>query len=69
MFKPKTYLDLVMAMKTRAIVTIDTVVGIVNGIAAEDGSGHNWLVTIQPTGDTDSKARRLEGQITVFFRE
>jgi hypothetical protein len=59
-FKPRTFLELCMAMKTRAMVNIDGHIGIINGIAVEDGSGFAWIVTILGKGPLVE---------SVFFRE
>jgi hypothetical protein len=48
MLKPTTYLELVFAMQNGATVVIDGTIGVINGIAREDGSGRNWNVTLQP---------------------
>lgn len=65
-FKPKTYLELCMAMKTRATVEISGKKGVINGITAEDGSGFSWNVTIQPN---ETMTDGLAEPYTVFFRE
>jgi hypothetical protein len=48
-FNVKTIEEAIMAMRTRAIVCIERYgTGRINQIAVEDGSGRNWIVTIQP---------------------
>jgi len=64
MFKPRTFNDLCQAMRTRAVVEIDTTVGVVNGIQPEDNSGRNWIVTINPL----NSGFKLHAPITQFFR-
>lgn len=64
MFNPSTFLDLCMAMKTGASVTIKDAQdklhqGTINGIAREDGSGYCWNVTLSDNGRKS----------TIFFRE
>jgi hypothetical protein len=63
MFKPKTYLDLCMAMKARAVVDIDQTVGVINGIRTEDGSGSRWIVTVVPQQEHGMKG------VEVYVRE
>lgn len=46
-FKPKTFAELCQSMQTRAEVEINGTVGVINGIAAEDGSGRCWIVTVE----------------------
>lgn len=65
MFRPKTFTELCNAMQTRAVVTINGYVGIVNGIVPEDGSGRCWLVTIS-LKETDDQG---QSEMTAFFRE
>lgn len=66
MFQPKTFVELCMAMQSRAIVSFKGLVGRINAIEAEDGSGRSWNVRMQTTeivpGSTD-------GTQTVYFRE
>lgn len=66
MFKPRTYLDLVMAMKTRAVVQIDSEIGIINAISTEDGSGFAWNVKLLVQPQMLLAENRV---VTVFFRE
>ncbi len=54
--------SLLRAMKERTTVTIDTptkgsLTGLINGLALEDGSGRNWLVSMTGTAC---------GSVTVF---
>lgn len=66
MFKPYTYLDLCMAMKTRAVVQISSYIGVINGITAEDGSGRNWNIKLHQTGPKIEDADRV---ISIFFAD
>lgn len=75
MFKPKTFADLCMAMKTRAVVQFDeqgprmsNLTGVINGITAEDGSGRCWNVTVQPEG-TAYGSMGAADPVKVFIRE
>ena len=65
MFKPKTYLDLVMAMKTQASVNIDGVEGRVDAVESVD-LGTTWKVKIQAN---ETLADCLKEPTTVYFRE
>lgn len=57
MFKIETIQDAFDSMRTRAVVWLDGHVGLINSIAVEDGSGRNWLITLQP----------LEGKAIILF--
>ena len=78
MFKPKTYIEVCMAMQTRAVVCfqtsgeIDNIIGIVNGIEAEDGSGRNWNINIVLTEDCISRGKKEHKKnetINFFWKE
>lgn len=58
MFKPTTYNQLTACMQTGAIVSVNGIVGVINCIYREDGSGKCWNVVVQC--GTDAK--------TVFVR-
>lgn len=70
-FKPKTFLDLCMAMKTGAVVNLDSgrsdATGTITAIQKEDGSGFCWNVRIQP--EVKKMTDALMEPTTVFFRE
>jgi hypothetical protein len=36
--------DIVEAMRTRRVITLEGETGLINGISVEDGSGKSWLV-------------------------
>ena len=72
MFKPKTFSELCNAMQTRAEVEIDNVVGVINAIEAEDGSGRNWnvtLSTVEYTTDYATPTHPINVPKTVFVRD
>lgn len=66
MFKPKTYAHLCSAMQTGAEVTIDRTTGVINKLEREDGSGYNWIATVQPLGK--GIASCLEEPVRKFIR-
>lgn len=43
-YKPRTFIELVMAMKLHSLVDINGTKGYIIGIEREDGSGRNWNV-------------------------
>lgn len=66
MFKPKTFQHLCSAMQTGATVEIDDYIGDIIAIEREDGSGHNWNVTLYMH---DGNGRIPMERVNLFFRE
>jgi hypothetical protein len=56
-----TFFDIVAAMRSRQPISIKGARGMVNAVAAEDGSGRSWNVTIQPAGGAAA--------VTVYWHE
>lgn len=60
MFRPKSFIELCYAMQTRARVDINGVVGLVNGISCEDGTGRSFIVHMLTVE---------QGLVDTYFRE